>query len=279
MIAFKRFMRRLFSPITVMVIPHNDEKTYRFKLPSVGAVLVIALWFSLTGYVISVGVTTQKYNEIKDKAEYYQEQFKDLHTTVNSLKKAEAQFKKLFSVKNKEEVFKDLDTTDSGSIDIEMLRRQIEKSVETAGAIKDYIRQQKDMYYATPQGPPVSGSYISSDFGYRTHPRTGRKEFHSGLDLPASPGTPVKVTADGIVSFAGLSGGSGKLVVIEHGFGYTTCYAHNKEIAVAVGQKVKRGTVISYVGSTGDSTGPHLHYEVWKDSVPKDPTKFLDKNV
>jgi murein DD-endopeptidase MepM/ murein hydrolase activator NlpD len=89
----------------------------------------------------------------------------------------------------------------------------------------------------------------------------------------------VKATADGIVSFAGLSGGSGKLVVIEHGFGYTTCYAHNKELLATVGQKVKRGTVISYVGSTGDSTGPHLHYEVWQNNVPKDPTKFLDKHV
>jgi murein DD-endopeptidase MepM/ murein hydrolase activator NlpD len=109
----------------------------------------------------------------------------------------------------------------------------------------------------------------------RIHPKTHKRDFHTGVDIAAWPGTPVRATADGIVVFAGWSGESGKLVVIEHGFGYTTCYAHNKKILVKVGQVVRRGDVIAYVGSTGRVTGPHVHYEVWVDKKPVNPIPYL----
>ncbi|MBF0343599.1 MAG: M23 family metallopeptidase [Nitrospirae bacterium] len=277
MLRFKKFIRHLFTPITILIIPHSNEKTYRMKLPSVGIVTLVAIWISFTGYMVSVGVKTKEYNDIKLKADYYYNQFSELHTTMDSLKKAEVQFKKLFAFKSKEDVFNNLETDDSGSIDMELLKKQIEKSVKGVGEIKEYLNKQKSFYNATPHGYPVSTSNISSEFGWRIHPKTGRSEFHSGLDLAVSSGTPVRATADGIVSFAERSGGSGNLVVIEHGFGYTTCYAHNKEILVKVGQRVKRGDVISYVGSTGNSTGPHVHYEVWKNNNPVDPMTFLAK--
>jgi len=89
-------------------------------------------------------------------------------------------------------------------------------------------------------------------------------------------GTPVRATADGVVNFAGWSGDSGNLVGLEHGFGYSTFYAHNKAIAVRVGQRVERGEIIAYVGSTGSSTGPHCHYEIWKDGRHINPAPFLD---
>ena len=89
------------------------------------------------------------------------------------------------------------------------------------------------------------------------------------------PGSPVMATADGIISYAGWSGASGNLVVIEHGFGYSTGYAHNKKILVSIGQKVKRGDVVAYVGSTGRSTGPHVHYEVWIDRKPVNPKTYI----
>jgi len=86
----------------------------------------------------------------------------------------------------------------------------------------------------------------------------------------------VRATADGVVSFAGWSGGSGNLVGIEHGFGYATFYAHNTKSAVVVGQFVKRGDVIAYSGSTGSSTGPHSHYEIWKDGRHINPMPFIE---
>ncbi|MBF0564448.1 MAG: M23 family metallopeptidase [Nitrospirae bacterium] len=277
MLNSKKFLRSLFTPITIMVIPHSNEKTYRFKLPSIGIVTLISMWVSITCYIVSVGVTTQKYNEIKGKADYYASQFGELRSTIGSLKRSEAQFKNLFSVKDKESVFKNMDISDSGSIDMDLLKKQIDKSIETVGEIKDYLRQERNSFYATPMGVPVENSRFSSGFGYRIHPNTGKTEFHSGVDLAVPPGTPVKATADGIVSFADWSGGSGKLVVVEHGFGYTTCYAHNREINVKIGQRVKRGDVLSYVGSTGNTTGPHVHYEVWKNNTPVDPKPFLER--
>ncbi|MDA8083687.1 MAG: M23 family metallopeptidase, partial [Nitrospiraceae bacterium] len=167
-----------------------------------------------------------------------------------------------------------IDTSDSGSIDMENIKNQIKISMESIGEIKDYLGQQKNIYLSTPIGWPVAG-HITSGFGERSDPRSGEPKFHSGLDIGAEPGSPVKATADGIVSFAGWSGGGGNLVVIEHGFGYSTYYAHNRLLAVKAGQKVRRGEIVSYVGSTGNSTGPHVHYEVWKEGRAIDPQKFL----
>ncbi len=275
MYRIKRILRRIFTPITIIFIPHTNKRPVRLKLPSIGIILVLLAWISFTAYILAVGVTTRQYYEIKKRLDFYKEQFNDLRTTIMTLKKEETRFKRLFSLETKEEILENLDTSDYGSIDIELLKKQIEKTMETVGEIKDYLRQQRDIYFATPIGMPVDKGYISSNFGWRKHPKNGKRLFHSGVDVAAWPGTPVRATADGIVSFAGWSGGSGKLVVIEHGFGYTTCYAHNRKIVVKVGQKVKRGDIIAYVGSTGNTTGPHVHYEVWVDKKPVNPKPFL----
>ncbi len=274
----KKFFKRLFTPITILLIPHSNGKPFRLKLPSFGIILVVTLWLSFTAFIISVGVTTKEYYELKDQLDFYKDQFRDLTTTIQSLKKAESRFKRLFSLETKEEILESLDATDFGSLDMELLKRQIERTMDTVGEIRDYLRQQRDLYFATPMGMPVDDGYISSTFGWRKHPKTGKRLFHTGLDIAAWPGTPVRATADGIVSFAGWSGGSGRLVVIEHGFGYTTCYAHNRKIIVKVGQKVKRGDIIAYVGSTGNTTGPHVHYEVWIDKKPVNPKSYLRRN-
>jgi murein DD-endopeptidase MepM/ murein hydrolase activator NlpD len=170
-------------------------------------------------------------------------------------------------------VLENIDPADSGSLDIENLKQNIKKTTETVGEIKDYLQVQRDVFIATPKGLPVEGE-ISSHFGNRENPRNGANQFHTGIDISAASGSSVKATADGIVSFAGWNGGSGNLVVLEHGHGYSTFYAHNKMIIIKVGQKVKRGEVISYVGSTGYSTGPHVHYEIWREGRPVDPGNF-----
>jgi len=98
---------------------------------------------------------------------------------------------------------------------------------------------------------------------------------HTGMDISVPPGTPVKATADGVVSFAGWTEGSGVVVVVEHGHGFRTAYAHNGKATVRVGQRVVRGERIALSGSTGLSTGPHVHYEVWKNGRHVDPAGFL----
>jgi len=125
-----------------------------------------------------------------------------------------------------------------------------------------------------PLGYPVYGR-ITSHIGWRKNPFGGGYEFHSGIDITAPYGSKVVATADGVVEFAGWYGDYGKTVIIRHPSGYLTLYGHLSQIDVKEGQKIKAGDVVGRVGSTGRSTGPHLHYEVIKDNKPIDPSKFL----
>jgi murein DD-endopeptidase MepM/ murein hydrolase activator NlpD len=122
-----------------------------------------------------------------------------------------------------------------------------------------------------PRLMPVSSARLSSNFGRRSHPITGGTHWHSGIDLAASYGAPVVATAGGRVGTAGPSGGYGLLVSLDRADGLQTRYGHLSRIVVTVGQEVGEGDVIGYVGSTGRSTGPHVHYEVRRDGVPLDP--------
>lgn len=257
-----------------MLVPHTSRKPFSIKAPSIGIFAFIVMGFVGIVYVFSVSVDALQYRVMKEKLNYYTEQFLDLRSTISSLKSAEAEFKRLFSMKTKEEVLEHLNTSDSGSIDMEALKNQINTAIETVSGIKDYMSQERDIYMATPKGMPVYGR-ITSGFSERVHPITGMIDFHTGIDIASSPDTPIAATADGVVSFSGRSGGSGNLVVIEHGFGYSTLYAHNKRNNVSVGQVVKRGDIVSYVGSTGSTTGPHLHYEVWKNKRATNPAQFI----
>jgi murein DD-endopeptidase MepM/ murein hydrolase activator NlpD len=162
---------------------------------------------------------------------------------------------------------------DDGSINIEELKLQIAESMETVSEIKGYLAKERDVYRATPQGIPVAGK-LSSGFGMRVHPTLGRSQLHTGIDLSARKGTPVYATADGIVSFSGWSKGNGNIVVIEHGHGFSTVYAHNTRNLAKVGQTVQRGQQISTTGSTGVSTGSHVHYEVWKNGKCVNPESY-----
>ncbi len=117
---------------------------------------------------------------------------------------------------------------------------------------------------------------VSSAYGVRSDPFLGVKKFHQGVDLPLPMRTPIQAAGDGTVTFSGLKGGYGQAVEIRHPNGYRTMYAHNDENNVQVGQKIKRGDIIGYSGSTGRSTGPHLHFEVRNDGGEAvDPKKYV----
>lgn len=121
---------------------------------------------------------------------------------------------------------------------------------------------------------PVQG-HVSSPFGMRTHPITGQRKLHTGMDIAAPSGTPVKAPADGRVSFAGYNSVNGNYVVIKHGEGRSTLYAHLASSSVHAGEQVEAGDVIGKVGSTGMSTGPHLHFEVQENGRPVNPATYL----
>ena len=131
---------------------------------------------------------------------------------------------------------------------------------------------------AQPRGNPAKSGWISSLFGYRTDPITGKKEFHLGLDMAGKSGTGVTSIASGIVTWSGPNKGYGNLVEISHGNGYVTRYGHNSENLVNVGERVEKGQVIALMGSTGRSTGPHVHFEVVKNGRHINPRNYISSN-
>jgi len=139
----------------------------------------------------------------------------------------------------------------------------------------EYFEDKRSLYASTPSIWPVRG-WITSPFGRRTSPFSGIPTFHEGLDIAAQTGTPVVAPADGIVVKAAFSPGYGNMVEISHGYGIKTVYGHNSRLNVKEGQQVKRGDVISYIGDTGSSTGPHLHYEVRQNGLPVNPLRYLN---
>jgi len=128
-----------------------------------------------------------------------------------------------------------------------------------------------------PEGRPVLQGFISSYFGERTDPITGREEFHKGVDFAGNEGDSVVAVAAGVVTWAGDRAGWGKLVEIDHGKGYSTRYAHNEQTLVTVGQTVARGQPIALMGSTGHSTGPHVHFEVLHNGRQVNPLAFIEQ--
>ena len=141
-------------------------------------------------------------------------------------------------------------------------------------SVKSKVENQQALERATPYTWPIFG-WLTSSFGSRKDPFTGLPDYHTGLDISANQGTPVKATADGIVESAEYNGNYGKSVVLGHGFGIGTRFGHLSQFAVRAGQQVKRGQVIGFVGSTGRATSPHLHYEILVNGRPMDPLKIL----
>lgn len=136
------------------------------------------------------------------------------------------------------------------------------------------LQRKKHLIFSVPVGKPTSG-WISSSYGPRISPFTGTKAMHYGIDIAARVGSPVYAPADGVVIFAGNKAGFGRFLMVAHDHGIVTKYGHNAELFVKMGERVKRGDPIAAVGSSGRSTGPHLHYEIWVNGKPQDPKRFL----
>ena len=140
--------------------------------------------------------------------------------------------------------------------------------------LDNFFKNQKSLLSSTPSIWPTRG-WVTSGFGFRKSPFTGLREKHEGWDIAARNGAPVRTTADGVVVVEGREYGYGNLVEIDHGYGLVTRYGHNSKHFVKVGDRVKRGQVVTLVGNTGRSTGPHLHYEVLLNGVPVNPKNYI----
>jgi murein DD-endopeptidase MepM/ murein hydrolase activator NlpD len=170
-----------------------------------------------------------------------------------------------------------LETT-APSVDIATALRSMDETVgsltEKSTRLEAFFRDQRQLLASTPSIWPVRG-YLSASFGKRLDPFTGQPDFHPGLDISTPTGTKVVVPADGVVVFSGQKNGYGNALVIDHGYGIVTRYGHLAGFNVKPGQRVRRGDVIAFVGNTGRSTAPHLHYEVWVDDQAQNPIQFI----
>lgn len=185
--------------------------------------------------------------------------------------------------------YEELEGIDNSKIIANTARRIDEISSQLVVQSKSYdqvfklAKEKEKMVASIPAVQPVDMHdlrRIGSLFGYRTDPFYKVTKFHEGIDFTAPIGTPIYATGDGVVSEAGYnSGGYGNKITINHGYSYETVYAHLSRIKVRVGQKVKRGEVIGYMGNTGKSTAPHLHYEVHKGGIPLNPIYFFFNDI
>jgi murein DD-endopeptidase MepM/ murein hydrolase activator NlpD len=158
---------------------------------------------------------------------------------------------------------------------IAALTAAVDARDDSLSSLEAKILQQSVLKDMLPNGAPTSVAFNSSSYGWRIDPFTGYKAFHEGLDFPANSGTPIRAAADGIVSFAEHTPDYGNIVKIEHGSGLETRYAHASKLLVHVGERVVKGQEVAEVGSTGRSTGPHLHYEIRLNGESLDPRKYL----
>jgi murein DD-endopeptidase MepM/ murein hydrolase activator NlpD len=158
--------------------------------------------------------------------------------------------------------------------DLERMKSRVEAQEQGFSELVSYLEDRKSLLASTPSITPVRG-WVTSGFSRRNDPFTGNAVWHRGLDISTGMGTPVLAPADGVVTYVGSKVDFGNILSLDHGYGYLTRYGHNSKILVRSGQRVRRGQVIAFVGNTGKSTGPHLHYEVLRNGVPVNPQDYI----
>lgn len=295
---------------TLMVIPHANSPTLSWQFPLkwirvVGLSLSILACFSLV-LAFNYQQAKSAANELKTLACEYQEQqqqflviakqaaelendiaaIRELDETVRGMMKLSPKQSNLEASSTSEQPLATrLSTASRGGLAATILRTEIglqsvrellPDSKDVLQSLTKDIASQQAKERSTPSIWPVGGR-ITSSYGYRLSPFGYGRQFHSGIDIGAKRGTPIYATADGTVKFAGYQSGYGYVVHISHGYGYTTVYAHMSKLASRSGQSVKRGEVVGYVGSSGRSTGPHLHYEVRVNGNTVDPWPYMNR--
>jgi murein DD-endopeptidase MepM/ murein hydrolase activator NlpD len=269
--------------ITIIIVHHEGKppktiKIRRIYLKIFGIFALVLAVSSIFSYIANLKflsemqeIKAEKYRlvqDVKAATSKIQEIEKERHLLDSKLKSLESKLLLVEDYLSKRGVIKGSlpmggGSANKASYDLSYLQFLEERA--------DYLHTS---IRSIPLGYPVYGR-ITSHIGWRKNPFGRGYEFHSGIDIYAPQGSIVRATADGVVEFAGWYGDYGKTVIIRHPSGYLTLYAHLSQIDVKEGQRVKAGDVVGRVGSTGRSTGPHLHYEVIRDNKPVDPYKFL----
>jgi len=305
-------MKKRKDFFTLMMIPHSGGRIRRirtskfaFSASIFGLIVVLAvLLFFIYDYrqmkqkVARLHMLEKVTQEQREKILSLNEKVKDFNQTMERLKDLENKLRSLAGIGGEstqikvealgkggpeyyslpevapEEGFTSSDLLGKIEENFASLETQAKEREKGFGQIEEVIRRKKDLFASTPNIFPVQG-WITSGYGWRRNPFTGKKEFHKAIDISTPWGTPVRAAAKGQVVYAGWDDGYGLKIRIRDGYGYYTVYGHLSHILVKRGAWVEKGQIIGRVGSTGRSTGPHLHFEVWRNGKAVNPLNLM----
>jgi murein DD-endopeptidase MepM/ murein hydrolase activator NlpD len=283
---------------TLIFVPHAKARSRKFQISTryarcifglaVASVLALVVGLVYVGYVSwelrSLRQTETEYRQLVVQSNEYKTRTETLQSKLAHL---ENLVRKLGVMAGLEQVLPDgsvgglggLTTkeTQAPSLDVAILQeldRTAADIEDRSKQLHEYYVDRKMLLASTPSIWPVRG-YLSSNFGNRVDPFTGQRDFHPGIDISTPVGTKVVAPADGVVVKCSSGGGYGNVLIVNHGYGIITRYGHLDGFNVRVGQRVRRGDVIGFVGNTGRSTAPHLHYEVWVHDQAQNPIHYI----
>ena len=300
----RKIQAALKRKITFMVINHDGSKVRRLSLNQLSVSLLILLMagaFCWSFSVISMNVDYKRGKRELFKArrhlEVLSEEWNKHRQSLAMVLSLEKQWRDLMAVKKGDTVIKFTGIGGPDENDEEQINRWLtenekefrqrvgkelgniavgaDRGAKKYQALERRLVKQRSMLDAVPCGWPVKG-WITSGFGPRMHPTKKKMIAHVGVDIANEIGTPVRATAPGLVTFTGWTKGYGRVIIIDHGYGWTTRYGHLKNFRTKVGRRVERGEVIAYLGDSGESTGPHLQYEIRRHNLPQDPARYLE---
>ncbi|MBP8819818.1 MAG: M23 family metallopeptidase [Syntrophomonadaceae bacterium] len=289
--------------MTFMLIPHSAARPLRWNISRkwisgatvVAALLIIcfgtiAIWFYISQDDIRHVNQIKRDNRDKTETiELLNQEIDKIEKQQDEIAQKQMQLKRIMGIKSENDRPVEVSRGGKGGIDYrtrdrgdnEVLQQTVEIRTQLAIQEKELdellarVNNNKAYFRSIPNQWPVQGD-ISSEFGWRSSPfGGGGSSFHGGIDIANDSGVAVVAAADGTVVFAGWKGAYGKLLEINHGYGYKTAYGHNSTLLVNEGDKIKKGQEIARMGTTGRSTGPHLHFEVIKDGESQDPRIYL----
>jgi murein DD-endopeptidase MepM/ murein hydrolase activator NlpD len=260
--------------------------THRFVYSALGALAaLLLLLFGVVGSYTRMALKVANYNSLQHEAQVLRQRYETLQKRV---KQTNDQLASLQVLANEVSTAYGMRKEIAGSPDL-ISEAPLVPTLGQSLAEYSYLRttnmagRSRNLFARTdvnvlPAGWPVTGRLMDG-FGHRMDPFSGEGAMHTGVDISAPMGTPIKATADGIVMSANWNSGYGRCVIIDHGNGYQTLYGHMSHIDVIDGQEIRQGEVVGRVGSSGRSTGTHLHYEVRVHSMPINPYKFLVRSL
>lgn len=300
----------LKRPLTVAVTPQG-AKSRAVTITTSFLLFTSLAWLGLTTWAVYVSAQHVDYwrsglytQLLKLKVAYLENRIQKFDQKINEVKEVEAKLQGLLQMGNKAAIIqsrerpvrptgqggptpgdrRQLQKTLEGDMkrlswddiqkELNHLDRECEKRLENYEKITGWINKERKIFLATPRGWPADG-YITSYYGFRMSSDTNLLDFHSGTDIAGPEGTPIKATADGIVALAGWESGYGKMILLNHGLGYSSLYGHLSQTLVTEGEHVTRNQVVGFMGATGRATGTHCHYEVWKNGKTIDPYTYM----